>query len=208
MANQRITCIKNCNQLSSTKITDSSKLTTIRKPKSSHLAQRSSQSSDPSMSNAITSLKGLYDSMPENPHIYYFSEICQATIHFLAKRKSSSSSLALSWRSSLRGKDMIVFQRKLRTSLEIERLWQRLAIIWCSLQMSVIKLLGASTSGDHIFLVYDFFNGSKLADSLRNPKNINVTVLSIWVLRMQIATDLAHVLDYIHNNTELRLTSP
>lgn len=186
------------------------------------MAQRSSQSSDPSTSNAgssanyttgstyrdssgtslssRTSLKSLRDSLPENPHIYDFSEICQATNNFLAKRYSSSSS-ASSWRCSLRGKDVIVFQRKLGTPLETEPLRQRLAVICRSHHMSVIKLLGASISGDHIFLVYDFVNGSNLADCLRNPKSPSFTVLSTWISRMQIATDLAHGLDYIHNNT-------
>lgn len=96
---------------------------------------------------------------------------------------------------------MIVFQRKLRTPLETDRLRQRLAVICRSHHISVIKLLGASISGDHIFLVYDFVNGSNLADCLRNPKSPSFTVLSTWISRMQIATDLAHGLDYIHNNT-------
>ncbi|GLT54023.1 hypothetical protein SLA2020_272570 [Shorea laevis] len=81
------------------------------------------------------------------------------------------------------------------------QLKQRLAVICCSHHLSLVKLLGASTSGNHIFLVYDFVDGANLAAYLWNPKNPNYSVLSAWMSRMQIATDLAHGLDYIHNNS-------
>lgn len=67
--------------------------------------------------------------------------------------------------------------------------------------MSIIKLLGASISGDHIYLVYEYVNGASLSDCLRSPRNPNFTILSTWMSRVQIATDVAHGLDYIHNNT-------
>lgn len=72
--------------------------------------------------------------------------------------------------------------------------------------MSIIKLLGASISGDHIYLVYEFIQGLNLVECLRNPRNPSYTVLSTWISRMQIATDLAHGLDYVHNNTGLNLS--
>ncbi|CAN6684114.1 unnamed protein product [Malus baccata var. baccata] len=40
----------------------------------------------------------------------------------------------------------------------------------------------------------------------RNPKNPSYTVLSSWLSRMQIATDLAHGLDYIHHCSGLDST--
>lgn len=70
---------------------------------------------------------------------------------------------------------------------------------------SIIKLLGASISDDSIYLVYDYINGANLSDCLRSSRNPEFTVLSSWMSRMQIATDLAHGLDYIHNNTGLNL---
>lgn len=71
---------------------------------------------------------------------------------------------------------------------------------------SIVKLLGASVSGEHIFLVYDFVEGANLANCLRNPKNPKFTVLSTWMSRMQIATDFAQGLDYIHNQTGIAMT--
>uniref|UniRef100_A0A2N9J9V9 Protein kinase domain-containing protein n=1 Tax=Fagus sylvatica TaxID=28930 RepID=A0A2N9J9V9_FAGSY len=65
---------------------------------------------------------------------------------------------------------------------------------------SIVRLIGASASDDHIYLVYNFVDGANLANCLRNPKNPNSTVLATWISRMQIATDLAHGLDYIHNS--------
>ncbi|XP_059430619.1 lysM domain receptor-like kinase 3 [Corylus avellana] len=152
-----------------------------------------------------TSLSSLRQSLPENPHIYDYSELCSATINFLARTYTSTSSTR-SWRCTLRGKDAIIFQRKFRRKIQMHQLKQRLAVICRSHHLSLVKLLGASISGDHIFLVYDFVDGANLATCLRNPRNPNFSVLSAWMSRMKIATDLAHGLDYIHNSTGLNMS--
>ncbi|KAL2332019.1 hypothetical protein Fmac_019600 [Flemingia macrophylla] len=151
-----------------------------------------------------TSLTSLRDTLPENPHIYQFSEICAATNNFLAKRHSSSGSTPC-WRCTLRGADVILFQRKFRRKLQTSQLQNLLALVCRSHHVSIIKLLGASVSGDHIYLVYDFVNGASLSDCLRNKNNAHFTVLSTWISRMQVAADLAHGLDYIHNKTGLNI---
>ncbi|KAL4611130.1 hypothetical protein ACB092_08G102100 [Castanea dentata] len=167
-----------------------------------YLATSSATSS--SKHSAGTAISEFRDSLPENPHIYSFSELCSATNNFLSKTYTSTSSTR-SWRCTLRAKSVIVFQRKFRRKIETPQLRQRLSVICRSHHMSIIKLLGASISGDHIYLVYDFVEGANLANCLRNPKNPNFTVLDTWISRMQIATDLAHGLDYIHNNTGLNI---
>lgn len=83
--------------------------------------------------------------------------------------------------------------------MQESELKSRLSVICRSHHSSIIKILGASISNDHIYLVYEFVNGSNLAICLRNPRNPDFTVLSTWMSRIQIATDLAHGLDYIHN---------
>ncbi|KAK7841236.1 lysm domain receptor-like kinase 3 [Quercus suber] len=167
-----------------------------------YLASSSATSS--SKHSAGTGISEFRDSLPENPHIYSFSELCSATNNFLSKTYTSTSSTR-SWRCTLRAKSVIVFQRKFRRKIETPQLRQRLSVICRSHHMSIIKLLGASISGDHIYLVYDFVEGANLANCLRNPRNPNFTVLDTWISRMQIATDLAHGLDYIHNNTGLNI---
>ncbi|KAK8485049.1 hypothetical protein V6N13_030895 [Hibiscus sabdariffa] len=154
-----------------------------------------------------TSLSSLRESLPENPHIYHISEIRAATNNFLAKRyTSSSASTAACWRCNLRGRDVVVFQRKFRRKIQTSQLKERLSTICRSHHVSIVKLLGASISGDHIYLVYEFIEGSNLAECLRNHRNPSFTVLSTWISRMQIATDLAHGLDYVHNKTGLNLS--
>ncbi|KAI3822809.1 hypothetical protein L1987_10407 [Smallanthus sonchifolius] len=150
-----------------------------------------------------TSLSSLRNSLPENTHIYDISEIRTATNNFLAKRFSSSS--APSWRCPLRGKEVVVFQRKLRRPIQDSDLREKLSVIYRSHHMCIIKLLGACISGEYIYLAYDFMPGGNLADCLRNKRNPNFTVLSTWMSRMQIATDLASGLDYIHNNAGLKI---
>ncbi|KAG6763528.1 hypothetical protein POTOM_030951 [Populus tomentosa] len=145
-----------------------------------------------------TSLSSLKDSLPENPHIYDFSEICKTTSNFLKKPFSSSSS-STSWRCSIRGKEVIIFQRKFRRHIGLPELQKKLLTICRSHHSSVIKLLGVSSPGNYIYLVYEYVHGANLATCLRNPQNSSYTVLSSWLSRMQIATDIAHGLDYIHH---------
>ncbi|KAA8539288.1 hypothetical protein F0562_025980 [Nyssa sinensis] len=149
-----------------------------------------------------TSLSSLRESLPENAHIYEFSEICSATSNFLAKPFSSSSSSS-AWRCVIRGKEMVVFQRKFRRPFDTAVLHERLSLICKSHHSSLVKLRGASISGNYIYLVYDYVHGANLKDCLRNPKSPSFTVLSNWMSRIQIAADLSHGLDYIHVCTGL-----
>ncbi|KAK0593425.1 hypothetical protein LWI29_036455 [Acer saccharum] len=150
-----------------------------------------------SFNNSRASPSSLREALPENPHIYDFSEICSATNNFLSKKFNSSSS-STSWRSTIRGRDVIISQRKLRRSLELQQLRDRLSLIGRSHHSSIIKLLGASVSGNYIYLVYEFVSGANLTNCLRNEKNPSFTVLCTWLSRMQVATDLSHGLNYIH----------
>ncbi|RID54397.1 hypothetical protein BRARA_G01724 [Brassica rapa] len=191
-------------QSPSTSTTDTTTTNTATSSNSNQTAATSSSSSIASR----TSLASLRQSLPENPHIYDVSEIRTATNNFLAHRLSSSSSSKASWRCTLRGKEVVVFQRKFRRKIAKDELKDRLSDICRSHHGSIINLLGASVS-NHIYLVYEHVNGASLANCLRNPKNanftVNFTVLSNWTSRIQIATDLAHGLDYIHNKTGLKI---
>lgn len=149
-----------------------------------------------------SSLSSLRESLPENPHLYDFKEVFSATNRFLSNKYSSSSS-STAWRCVIRGDDVIVFQRKLRRPIDAAELRDRLLVICKSHHSSLIKLRGASMSGSYIYLVYDYVKGASLADCLKNPKNPNFTILSDWMSRIQIAADLAHGLDYIHNSIGL-----
>lgn len=147
-------------------------------------------------------LSGLRDSLPEQPHIYDFSEIISATKNFSLKPFSSSST-STSWRCVMRVGDVILIQRKFRRPINSSELVDRLALICKSHHSSLVKLKGASISGNYIYLVYDYIQGASLADCLRNSKNPHFTVLSNWMSRVKIAADIAHGLDYVHNSTGL-----
>lgn len=149
-------------------------------------------------SSSVASLKSFKKSLPENPLIYDISEISSSTNNFLTDRISSSSTSS-SWRCTIRGKDAVVFQRKSRCPIDLPELQHSLSLIARSHHSSLIKLLGASLSGSYVYLIYEFVAGANLAGCLRNPNNPSYTVLSTWLSRLQIATDLAHGLDYIHH---------
>ncbi|KAK8574492.1 hypothetical protein V6N13_034236 [Hibiscus sabdariffa] len=146
-------------------------------------------------SKTLSSLKA---SLPENPHVYNFSDLSTATNNFLSKRFSSSPSSS-SWRCQLQGKQVVVFQRKLRRPVGLDDLVLKLSVICRRHHSSLIKLLGASLSANFVYLVYEYVPGANLGDCLRNPKNPSFTLLSSWISRMQIAIDVAHGLDYIHH---------
>ncbi|KNA05220.1 hypothetical protein SOVF_192390, partial [Spinacia oleracea] len=180
-------------------------LTTQNKPTSNFTSSSTSHSSRHSLSS-------LRSSLPENPQLYDISEIRSATNNFLAKSysaattttSSSSSSSSRCWRCNLHGKDVIIFQRKSHNELRPSSVRQKLSSICRSHHVAIVNLLGASISGDCVYLVYNFIsNGANLQDVLHNKNNPGFTVLSSWMSRMQIATDLANGIDYIHNNTAL-----
>ncbi|CAA6666549.1 unnamed protein product [Spirodela intermedia] len=101
------------------------------------------------------------------------------------------------WRCTLRERDAVVFQRRFQGDPAALR--HRLAAACKIHHASIVRLLGASLGGEHIFLVYEHVNGSSLADCLRNPRSPGYAPLSSWVHRMQAATDLAQGLEYIHH---------
>lgn len=163
-----------------------------------------SSSSSAAATPSRAALSSLRRTLPENPIIYNLSELRSATNNFLSTRRPSSSSS--SWRCSLRGKDVIIFQRRSRRRrLGPDQLRDILGALSRSHLAGIAKLLGACASGDDIYLVYEFVAGASVSDCLRNQKNPSFTVLKTWVSRMQVATDVAHALDYIHNNTGLSI---
>ncbi|XP_030473012.2 protein LYK5-like [Syzygium oleosum] len=140
------------------------------------------------------SLSRIKQFLPDTPLIYPLPDLRLATGNFLSGRLSPTS-----WRCTLRGRDAVVCQRRLKRPLDLPELGRRLSAITKSHHSSLVKLLGASVSGNFVYLVYEFVEGANLSDCLRNRVNRAFTVLSSWVSRMQIAADLAHGLDYIHH---------
>ncbi|ESW15724.1 hypothetical protein PHAVU_007G096600 [Phaseolus vulgaris] len=160
----------------------------------SYVFENNNDWSKASSISSRASLSSLKDTLPESPNIYHFSEISAATANFSAPRLSSSS-----WRCLIRHRDVVVSRRNFRQQMDLPELSRRLAMICRSHHSSLVKLLGASVSGAVIFLVYEFVPGASIADCLRNRRNPSFTDLVTWTSRMQIASDVAHGLDYIHN---------
>ncbi|XP_020593683.1 lysM domain receptor-like kinase 3 [Phalaenopsis equestris] len=186
----RSTRSRSSDAIPSTSLTTSLPTTTNN---SSAAAAATTSSSSSWSASSIASLRG---SLPEKPIIFSPAEIASATNNFLAKRISSSSS---SWRCSLHGRDTVVLQRSFRG--DPNAFPASLAAVCKSHHRSIVRLLGASLSADRIYLVYDFVTGASLSDCLRNPRNPNFTPLSSWMSRVQVASDLAQGLEYIHHHS-------
>ncbi|XP_057819368.2 lysM domain receptor-like kinase 3 [Cryptomeria japonica] len=125
-----------------------------------------------------------------------FKEITEATAQFTAGRLGKSSV----YKSNLRGKTVAITVRKLKTVRDFR---SRLAQI-CNIHHSnIVKLLGGCCEGDHVHLVYDYVQGSSLADCLRNSRMPGFTILKTWISRMQIAVDVAQGLEYMHHDASM-----
>ncbi|WVZ06972.1 hypothetical protein V8G54_020318 [Vigna mungo] len=94
---------------------------------------------------------------------------------------------------------MLVSRRNFRQQIDLPELSRHLAIICRSHHSSLVKLFGASVSSNVIFLVYEFVPDASLTHCLHNRRNSSYIDLVTWISRMQIASDVAHGLDYIHN---------
>ncbi|KAL6586371.1 hypothetical protein OROMI_001359 [Orobanche minor] len=150
-----------------------------------------------------TSFSSLRDTIfHEQPHAYDFQEIISATKNFMLKPHSKSSS-STAWRCTVHDQLSMIFQRRFRRQMDTTQLVDRLSVICKSHHSSLVKLKGASISGTYIYLVYEYVSGANLSDCLRNAKNPNFTVLSNWMSRVRLASDIAHGLDYVHNSTGL-----
>ncbi|KAK1260956.1 putative receptor protein kinase ZmPK1 [Acorus gramineus] len=159
---------------------------------------RTTTSSSSISSISLSSLRG---SLPDRPILYRPSEIASATSNFHPSRRLPSASSG--WRCSLRGRDAAVFLRPFRRGPpDSARLHDRLASVSRGHHISLVRLLGAAASADggNLYVVYEYVPSASLASCLRNPKNPDFTVLSTWTSRMQVAADLAHGLEYIHNH--------
>ncbi|CAN6461521.1 unnamed protein product [Victoria cruziana] len=144
-------------------------------------------------SSSKQSLASLRESLPENPQIYSFQEICRATNNFLAKTMGRSPT----WHCSVGGREAVVVRRQFSSISDELRVGLRST---CAAHHgNIVKLLGAAVSGPQIYLVYEYVRGVSLADCLRNPRNPSFTVLKTWTLRMQVASDVARGLEYIHH---------
>ncbi|GMH13317.1 hypothetical protein Nepgr_015158 [Nepenthes gracilis] len=170
---------------------------------SSHHDTTSSSYNKPSAKFSISSrdsLSSLKHSLAENPLIYDSSQIRSATNNFRVKPFHSSSS-STSWRCVINRKEVAVTQRKLRRPIDAAKLRRMLTLICKSHHLSLVKLYGASISENHISLVYEYVHGASLSECLNNPRNPSYTILPDWLSRVQIAADIAHGIDYVHNSS-------
>jgi len=150
-----------------------------------------------SYSSAASSLATVREFLPDNPNVYRFKELADATAQFSSGRMGKSSV----WICVLRGKTVAVTVRNQKRKIKDFRLGLR--EICHAHHASIVKLLGACCHGEQVYLVYEYVQGSNLDECLRSTKAPGFTVLSSWISRMQIAVDVAQGLDYLHHDSDI-----
>ncbi|KAH9324509.1 hypothetical protein KI387_004687, partial [Taxus chinensis] len=125
-----------------------------------------------------------------------FKEITEATAQFTSGRVGKSSV----YKADLRGKTVAITVRKLK---KIRDFRSGLRQICNAHHANIVKLMGGCCEGEHVYLAYEYVQGSSLADCLRNIRMPGFTVLNSWISRMQIATDVAQALEYMHHDTKV-----
>ncbi|KAJ3689375.1 hypothetical protein LUZ61_018539 [Rhynchospora tenuis] len=156
-------------------------------------------SSGSSVTKTSSQLSAVRSSLPNPAILYPFRELSLATNNFLSKPLSSSPSPC--WKCSLRKRDTTVYQLPFHLS-DPKSLSSLLSLLIQSHHANIVPLLGASLpspSHHYIYLVYSFTpSSSPLSSCLRNPHNPSYTPLNTWLLRVQVASDMATGLEYIH----------
>ncbi|KAJ6811266.1 protein LYK5-like [Iris pallida] len=89
------------------------------------------------------------------------------------------------------GGTMVAIKRESRDVMSKE-----VNILYKLNHFNIISLGGISTGDQHCYLVYEYMKNGCLRDWLRDPSRSG---LWNWTLRVQIATDVANGLDYLHN---------
>jgi hypothetical protein len=148
-------------------------------------------------SSTANSLASLRDSLPENPNLYRYKELADATAQFASGRMGKSSV----WKCILRGKTVAVTVRKQKRKIGDFR--SGLREICNAHHASIVKLLGGCCEGGIVYLVYEYVKGSSLVDCLRGSKAPGFTVLGSWISRMQVAVDVAQGLEYMHHDSNI-----
>ncbi|PWA82372.1 protein kinase-like domain, Phloem protein 2-like protein [Artemisia annua] len=110
--------------------------------------------------------------------------------------------------SSIQGKNKCDLPKK-RSMVAVKRMHNRkgergfiaeIEILTCCRHDNIISLLGfCDEDPDHMILVYELASNGSLENYLGNSEKLtNLT----WVQRLNICLDIAHGLNYIHNNTD------
>lgn len=156
-------------------------------------------SSSSNTTKSSSQLSAVRSSLPIPAILYPFQELSLATNHFLSKPLFSSSFPC--WKCSLRKRETTVYQLPFHLS-EPDSLSYLLSLLIQGHHANIVPLLGASLpspSQHYIYLVYSFIPASSaLSSCLRNPQNPSYTPLSTWLSRVQVASDIATGLEYIH----------
>ncbi|VFQ69212.1 unnamed protein product [Cuscuta campestris] len=68
---------------------------------------------------------------------------------------------------------------------------------------SLIPLNRVAVFWNCLYSVYEYIHGANRPDALRSRRKPNFTILSNWMLRVQIVPNIASGLDFIHNSPGL-----
>ncbi|XP_058106255.1 lysM domain receptor-like kinase 3 [Magnolia sinica] len=133
--------------------------------------------------------------------LFSSSEITAATNAFQSPKLGNSSA----WKCTLRGKTVVVSQRPFPNSTpDAAQFRAHLADLCKVRHAGIVGLIGAYACGSHMYLVHDFQRGADLAHCLRSRNLIGHTVLSKWIHRIRIGSDIAKALEYLHHDIPIR----
>ncbi|KAH7300613.1 hypothetical protein KP509_24G071400 [Ceratopteris richardii] len=130
--------------------------------------------------------------LPKGPLFYELSEIATATNNFGASQKIGSSI----WRCELRGSAVAIVKTPGASKNFKRLLWNMYTLH----HINLVKVLGGCCTPNCIFVVYELIDGVSLQSCLSSAFAPHYCVLCTWTLRMQVATDVAKGLEYVHEH--------
>ncbi|XP_058106254.1 lysM domain receptor-like kinase 3 [Magnolia sinica] len=133
--------------------------------------------------------------------LFSSSEIASATNALQSPKLGNSSA----WKCTLRGKTVVVYQLPFPNPAPDAARFRTLLADLCKVSHAgIVRLIGACECGPHVYFVHDFESGTDLAHCLRGRNLIEHTLLSKWIHRIRIGSDIAKALEYLHHDIPIR----
>lgn len=132
--------------------------------------------------------------------IFTFPEISEATDNFQSPKLGNSPT----WKCTLRGKTVVVSHWPVVDALS-DSSFQSLLSDLCQVRHGgIAELIGGYKGERHVYVIHTFEAGADLHRCLHGGKLVGFSVLSKWINRIRIASDVAKALEYLHHDIALR----
>eukprot|EP00250_Pteridium_aquilinum_P012341 c20668_g1_i1 orf=357-2330(-) len=134
----------------------------------------------------------------EKPIVYVYEEILNATDNFKDSNLLGQGAFGTVYYGVLRDQEVAI--KRMQATITKEFLAE-MKVLCKFHHTNLNELFGYASYEDELFLIYEYAEHRAVADRLHEPTSKGFTPLT-WNARVQIASDTARGLEYIHEHTK------